>query len=163
MIAVFELQVCREIISITAQLLGAEKMRTVGRFDAFVRPQLNPKLTSNFVRTTRITQRMVDGAESFPTVYQLFTEFCGDAEVVYSWGNCANVLLQNMRWYDDCVDYAFLLKCKDVRPVFAEAGVPVSRFDGRTIYLAFEDEELQSQTLSAGWEVESIVRALRKC
>ena len=82
----------REIISIRAQLFD-EELRTVGKFYAIVKPQLNPILSNYIVNLTGITQDMVNSASYFPEVYQLFLDFCSEACVFIVMGDETTILL----------------------------------------------------------------------
>ena len=150
----------REIIAMSAQLLD-DCMRTVGVFDALVRPQMHAEMPEETLRRTGITYSMVSEASCFSEVFSSFLSFCSDADVVYTFGRDALVLQENMRWYDSCSDYGFLLKCKDCRPLFSEFGIGVGRFTSGTLYLAFEDECEDADFRSPAWDVESVSRSLR--
>jgi hypothetical protein len=149
----------REVVLLQAQLLDSE-MRTVGRFRALAKPQL-PAFEGACTSATTfgaVTRDEIESASDFPDVYRLFTEFADEATIVYSYGKGGALLLETMRRYDACTNYAFLLRCKDVRPIFSEIGIRATRFTAATIYLAFEDI---SDERPDDWPVESIVRSLR--
>jgi 3'-5' exoribonuclease 1 len=63
-----------------------EKGEVVDTFNRFVRPILNPILTDYCKDLTKITQKDVDEAESFPEVLRAFREWIGKDYVLCSWG-----------------------------------------------------------------------------
>ena len=106
----------REIISIRAQLLD-EEPRTVGKFLRDCEATVNPILSNYIVNLTGITQDMVNSASYFPEVYQLSLIFV-PKHVLFIVMDETNTFMENMNLYATCSNYEFLLKCKDIRPIF---------------------------------------------
>src|SRR5438105_2697562 len=52
-------------------LLGGNKIVEVARFQQYVKPRDNPKLSAFCTDLTGITQEQVDNAKSFPEVFEL--------------------------------------------------------------------------------------------
>jgi inhibitor of KinA sporulation pathway (predicted exonuclease) len=74
-----------EIIEIGAIKLNKD-LQEIDRFDKFVKPITNPKLTKFCVDLTHIQQSDVDSASEFSTVVKEFEDWCGDDVVLCSWG-----------------------------------------------------------------------------
>ena len=88
-----------EIIEIGAVRIN-EYGETIGSFESFVRPTVNPKLSGFCKRLTSIKQEQVDTAQNFPKVLEQFKEWAGIYEsdfFVCSWGNNDRKL-----FLDDC-------------------------------------------------------------
>jgi 3'-5' exoribonuclease 1 len=76
-----------EIIEIGAVRLAGAAGPADGEFSSFVRPVVEPKLSAFCTRLTSITQRDVDGAETFREVFPRFVRWVGDEPVTLcSWG-----------------------------------------------------------------------------
>jgi len=86
-----------EIIEIGAVRIN-EYGEEIGKFESFVRPTVNPKLSGFCKSLTSISQDQVNTAQTFPTVYQKFLEWSGAFEEDYyiiSWGNNDIKLLES--------------------------------------------------------------------
>ena len=86
-----------EIIEIGA-LCVDEQQRTLGEFDAFVRPTQHPQLSDFCTQLTTITQSQVDAADSFPAVLPRFLDWVrsfGDDYLLCSWGHYDRVQFMN--------------------------------------------------------------------
>lgn len=59
-----------EIIEFPIVLVDVDKMEIVDKFQEYVRPVVNPKLTPFCTQLTGISQEQVDKADTFPTVLQ---------------------------------------------------------------------------------------------
>jgi len=77
-----------EIIEIGAVMVAAASRVPIAEFQAFIRPQRNPRLTDFCRELTSITQTDVDAAPSFPEVLQKFTAWIALFEdaLFCSWG-----------------------------------------------------------------------------
>ena len=76
-----------ETIEIGAVLLD-ENFNITSEFNEFVRPTFFPNLSEYCLELTSITQRDVDRAHKFPSVYTRFLEWSGDIDdlIFVSWG-----------------------------------------------------------------------------
>lgn len=77
----------RETIEIGSVMLD-EEFRTIGEFSALLKPEWNRKLTPFCVKLTGITQDMVDSAQPFERVWNVFSDWIDlhDVQAIYSWG-----------------------------------------------------------------------------
>lgn len=77
-----------EIIEIGAVKFDLKKLEIVDRYQAFVRPKINPILTDFCRELTTITQEQVDKAYYFDSVYNNFKKWYGNPKVnmLCSWG-----------------------------------------------------------------------------
>lgn len=82
--------------------IGAVKVNrygeVLGRFERFIKPKVNPILSSFCKQLTSISQEQVDGARHFPQVAEEFKEWIDiyDSEyVLSSWGGFDKNLLAN--------------------------------------------------------------------
>lgn len=88
-----------EIIEIGAVCIG-EEGEHLGEFNLFVKPVIHPVLSPFCIQLTSITQKMVDGAFSFPKVLQQFQEWIHsfqDSYTLCSWG-----FYDKVQFKDDC-------------------------------------------------------------
>ncbi len=70
-------------------------------FRGVVRPRRHPRLSRFCTSLTGLTQADVDGGRSFPSVYADFVAWCGDGDVVASWGSFdARQLARDCRRHD---------------------------------------------------------------
>ena len=77
-----------EIIEIGSVCIDDEKT-TLGEFDVFVKPILNPNLSEFCIELTSINQSMVDNANTFPVALKEFKDWIdsfGDKYILCSWG-----------------------------------------------------------------------------
>jgi hypothetical protein len=142
----------RELIQVSAmrviwdtsrkQLTAADSMRL------FVRPAINPKLSSYVLQLTNISQAEVDGGSELSAAVDELLQFAakgrptGERESctpMFSWGNdwnvvSANLALRNLtlaRKWD-----AWPACMHDVKPTFRAAGVNVSNYSSGTVHQA---------------------------
>lgn len=100
-----------EVGAIMIDPLGQE----IGSFNKFIRPHINPELSSFCKKLTSITQDQVDRSEKFPEVIEKFQDWIGINEEDYvlgSWGkfdkdilkvNCALHQLDD-GWLDNFIN-----------------------------------------------------------
>lgn len=74
----------REMIEIGAVILSEGKI--VDEFSSLVRPVRHPHLTPFCTLLTKITQKDVDGAQTFPEVWTKFTKWAINRKMFCSWG-----------------------------------------------------------------------------
>jgi inhibitor of KinA sporulation pathway (predicted exonuclease) len=76
-----------EIIEIGAVKID-EKRQTIGEFNSFIKPILNPKLSDFCTHLTTIKQEDIDKANTFPHVINLFKNWIGieNYYILCSWG-----------------------------------------------------------------------------
>lgn len=89
-----------EVIEIGAVKVN-EYGETVGSFESFVKPTLNPLLSGFCKKLTSITQSQVDSAQNFPKVIEQFQNWAGMFEedcYICSWGNNDRKL-----FWDECI------------------------------------------------------------
>ena len=65
-----------------------------------------------------------------------------------------------MNLYATCSNYEFLLKCKDIRPIFYEYGINVNEYSSGTLIFAFDDAVCDTDSF-VDWNIESVIRSLR--
>ncbi|XP_063065911.1 3'-5' exoribonuclease 1 [Engraulis encrasicolus] len=70
-----------EIIEFPIVLIDTHKMEIVDSFQAYVQPQLNPRLSDFCIQLTGITQKMVDDADPFPTVIRRVVNWMQEREL----------------------------------------------------------------------------------
>lgn len=81
--------------------IGAFKLNEYGEildsFGSFIKPTVNPRLSSFCTKLTSITQSQVDGASRFPKVIDRFQEWIDLDEdyLLCAWGRMDVVLLRN--------------------------------------------------------------------
>ena len=66
--------------------IGAVRINDEETFNVYIKPIVNPVLTSFCTALTGITQDKVDGAESFPVVFTAFLKWAGPDATFFSWG-----------------------------------------------------------------------------
>ena len=78
-----------EIIEIGGVSVDLSTGQIIDRFQAFIRPQLNPILSDFCKELTSITQKDVDTARYFNEVYPSFVKWFGskNKHILASWGN----------------------------------------------------------------------------
>lgn len=74
-----------EIIEIGAVKIN-EKGEVIDTYERFVKPYLNPILTTFCKELTKIPQEEIDVAEGFPEVLSSFQEWIGEDYILCSWG-----------------------------------------------------------------------------
>ncbi len=75
-----------EIIEIGAVKIN-DKQEIIDTFDIFVKPKLNPQLSTFCKELTSITQQDVDNAQLFPTAIEQFKKWIGNEPfILCSWG-----------------------------------------------------------------------------
>ena len=91
---------CRfEIIQIGAVKLD-ENYNEVGRFSAFIKPELYKRLHPYVAKMTGITEAELRNAGSFEEVYAKFCEFAGENRIYCVWGNSdIRVLYRNLSYH----------------------------------------------------------------
>jgi inhibitor of KinA sporulation pathway (predicted exonuclease) len=118
----------REIIQIGAVRLSAEDgLAEIARFDALVRPTINPNLSDYVIELTGITEAgLAATGMSFREALDRFAGFVGDRSVLLCNGRDAAVLRENC----DLNGVAFPFeetRCRNIRPQLAAAlGIPES-------------------------------------
>ena len=91
---------CRfEIIQIGAVKLD-ENYNEVGRFSAFIKPELYKRLHPYVAKMTGITEAELRNAGSFEEVYAKFCEFAGENRIYCVWGSSdIRVLYRNLSYH----------------------------------------------------------------
>ena len=91
---------CRfEIIQIGAVKLD-ENYNEVGRFSAFIKPELYKRLHPYVAKMTGITEAELKNAASFEEVYAKFCEFAGENRIYCVWGSSdIRVLYRNLSYH----------------------------------------------------------------
>merc|ERR1712212_1436792 len=64
-----------EIIEFPAVLVEVETGKTIAKFHSYGRPRINPLLSRFCVELTGITQQQVESAPYFPAVFNNFTDW----------------------------------------------------------------------------------------
>lgn len=95
-----ERKICRsEIIEIGAVIMD-ERFLVLGEFKTLVKPQYNAEIYKRYETLTGISTRMVSGAPTFATAYEMFVNWCksyDDEYEVYAWSeNDYNQLVAEM-------------------------------------------------------------------
>ena len=90
-----EARICSrwEVIEFGAVCLNDENRET-GRFHSYVRPEYNHRVTAYISELTGIKTSQVKNAESFKTVFENFTSWCGSNYRIYSWSDTDLLQLQ---------------------------------------------------------------------
>ena len=91
---------CRfEIIQIGAVKLD-ENYNEIGRFSAFIKPELYKRLHPYVAKMTGITEAELKNAASFEEVYAKFCEFAGENRIYCVWGSSdIRVLYRNLSYH----------------------------------------------------------------
>lgn len=71
-----------EIIEFPAVLVSTKKRKIIAKFHSYVRPTINPKLTTFCTNLTGITQDQVNFAPEFPEVLQKFDEWLKEKKLI---------------------------------------------------------------------------------
>jgi DNA polymerase III epsilon subunit-like protein len=75
-----------EIIQIGASKLNSN-LKTIQSFDRFIKPSLYHKINPAITDLTGITTKQLQNEQPFPSVYQDFLEFIGNADTIFcTWG-----------------------------------------------------------------------------
>ena len=88
--------------------IGALKVKKFGKtikiidkFNIYIKPIINPKLSSYFINLTNINQKKIDEEGiSFKKALKLFYEFCKDEYgkiKLYSYGNDFDIIKENLK------------------------------------------------------------------
>ena len=125
----------RELVQI-----GAVSVRNLNEIDSFlvyVRPQRNRYLSSYFIELTGITQKDVDEKGIlFKEALQKFLSWSAKLPL-YSYGNDADVLIENELLYNLSPRSVDLTQTFDVCKVFEEGGIDTQNYMSSSIPRAF--------------------------
>ncbi|OHA19910.1 MAG: hypothetical protein A2836_00100 [Candidatus Taylorbacteria bacterium RIFCSPHIGHO2_01_FULL_45_63] len=126
----------REIVDIGAIRFNTKTGAEESRFQRFVKPKKNPKLSDYFIKLTRITQANVDRkGVSFEQALEEFREWSGNYPI-YSFGSDGKTLKENCGLYG--VAWPFQDgRFFDVREIFKNAGIVTENYMSSTIIEAF--------------------------
>lgn len=112
-----------EIIEFAAVLVDKLTLSPVAEFCSFVRPAIHPELDQFCIELTSITQDMVDGAPSFPTVLRMFSgwlaKFKGE-KTFCSWGDYDKNQL-SMECERHSLEYPFVDDHLNLKKMFSRA------------------------------------------
>ena len=73
-----------ETIEIGAVMLD-EELREAKSFCEYVKPRFSEEILPRYEELTGISTKMLENAESFPSVLERFVDWCGENYTVYSW------------------------------------------------------------------------------
>lgn len=152
----------RELVQIAAQQVDLDQQRVLDVYSAFVLPRINSTLSSFFTELTHITQEQVNTAgRDFAEVYPEFMAWCGTLPI-FSYGSSkatdGDILKENIDLYT--LELTFdAAQHHNLRPLFAAAGVDVSRYTSGQLYQAF-DLQLTGHVHNAMHDVDSLVQSL---
>lgn len=146
----------RECIQLSAMRVSAKKAKCKDAYNRFIRPSVNPELSSYVRDLTGHPQCAVDQADAFPEVMRSFRDWVGSAPV-YSWGSDWTVLLENCA-LNGCDFPKPPTATADIRLLFDRYGVPVDQYSSGTIHEHFGLER-KGHVHNALWDVDSIRRS----
>lgn len=108
----------REIIEIGAVKLN-ERFEVVDRFQCYVRPQLNERITRTIRELTGIGYTQTHDAESFESAMELFTAWIGNEKIrIYSWSESDLIQLRKECEYKGVAFPREMLRWVDLQAIF---------------------------------------------
>ena len=129
----------KEIICISALKINNinNKLTVVDKFNYYVKPIINPKLSDYIINLTNITQDIIDTqAYDFIQVLEKFYIFCENYNI-YSYGNDYIELNINMKLNNinsDSKYYAWENKFHNIRPFFEDHNINTSKYTSGSVY-----------------------------
>ncbi len=128
----------RELVHLGAIRVDMTKPCETDSFEIFVKPRVNPILSSFFVELTGITQNIIDlKGVDFSVAWKSFIKW-SRKDAAYSFGNDGEVLKENCMLAS--IPYHEDARFHDICAVFEKYGVHTNRYHSSTIVRAFGKE-----------------------
>lgn len=147
----------REVIQLSA-IKTTESFEVLETFDCYIKPSVNPLLSSYIKALTKIEQECIDEADCFTYVFEQFSEFSHNFEIpIIAHGHDAEVLLENCTLNRIAIPS---INAYDIRPFFVnELGVDTS---AGKLHKHFDVCSLQLCEHNALDDVRSLILTLKK-
>ncbi len=132
----------REIVQIGAVKIETATFSELDSFNVFIKPVKNPQLSDYFINLTKITQEKIDKeGMDFSVAIERFAQW-SEGLSLYSWGDDSQHLKENCVFRN--IPFPFSNRqCKDIKPLFAKAGIPVKKYKSSTIIAAFSKQSVR--------------------
>lgn len=126
----------REIVQIAALKVKNPELVESASFVTYIKPRINPILSSYFTRLTGITQNIVNSSGTdLDNALMNFKMWCGDLPI-YSFGRDGEVVFENCLLAD--IECPFRLQqFRNIRPLFDSYGINEKGFNSCNIVEAF--------------------------
>lgn len=159
----------REIVKLSALKIKVGKTLTVvEKLDIFVKPKINPLLSTFFIELTNISQKDVKTKGiSFKKALEIFFKFCHHNKSLlktYSYGDDYSVLKENMRLNKISIPIKnWKQYFHDIRAIFSTAGIDTNKYTSGTVYKAFKIKPPTTVKVhDSSWDVYSLFLSLQK-
>ncbi len=147
----------KEIIQIAAIKID-DAFNEIERFDVYVKPTLNPKLSDYIIELTGITQQNVDEKGlSYKDALGAFKDFIGDAKC-YSYGGDHIIMQENCDLVG--IDWTCGAHHFDILPLYQQAGIDTSSYNSGALYKAV-GLNLEGQEHNALFDVISLIETAK--
>ena len=157
----------KEIISISALKIKKtkNKLEIINKFNCYIQPRINKKLSSYIENLTGITQYKINTfGLDFEIGMDKFYKFSKNLPL-YSYGNDYLIIQENLDLYKIDIASKFRLWNKyffDIRPIFKLNGIDTSKYTSGTIYKHFKLKPLQNiKVHDPRWDIFSLYLTLK--
>ena len=150
----------REIFDIGGVMVEGNELNETKQFRQLVTLEIVPELPTFSTELTGITQQEInEGGVPFSNAINNFAEFADD-EVIYCWGRDYEIIIENCGLKN--ISYPFSPKLtRDIRFIFARAGIKAEDYMSSTILEAFDQKEKVRREHQGLNDARSILDALR--
>ena len=157
-----------EIVQISAIKVD-DNFKIIDKFNVYVKPIINPKLSKYFINLTKISQNKInkDGI-SLVKALNLFYIFCknnGKCIDIYSYGNDYNIIKEDLD-INNIKDNKFKTwknNFYDVKNIFEDYGINTTKYTSGTVYKSLHIKPTSKINIhDAEWDTYSIYITLKK-
>ena len=160
----------KEVVQIAA--LKIKKLKTtikvIKQFNIYIKPTLNPELSSYFINLTNIDQATIDNSGvNFKEALKLFYQFSKDEHgkkiKLYSYGNDYDIIKENLKlnkYPKKSKFYTWEKNFVDIKKFFRPY-VDVNKYSSGTLYKAFKLRPQKVEVHNSLWDSMSLFISLK--